>query len=115
MKKRSKLAPPAPPEYQKIIEAFGAPYLGSIGHGRQEPSCFNGIVNVERYRLTVEKIDEPAEVVAERIRKLWRECTNHHHWGPLKEWGRRFGIELTHDEMLPFEERRRLAKERGEV
>jgi len=45
---------------------------------KEDPSCFNSIVEVEKYRVTIEKIEEPKEVYQKRLQKLWDECTNHH-------------------------------------
>lgn len=59
-----------------------------------EPSCFNGIIRVRKYRVTVELVDEPAEVIAERIRALWRASDNHHHRAPLRAVGEQYGVEL---------------------
>lgn len=58
------------------------------------PSCFNGIVCVRKYRLTVELVDEPIEVIHERLLDLWETCDNHHHWGPLQREASRYGLEL---------------------
>ncbi len=51
---------------------------------QQEPSCWNGNVRVRKYRITVELIDEPEEVIQARIQKLWDECTNHYNWAAIK-------------------------------
>lgn len=40
---------------------------------QDQPTCFNGIVRVHRYRVTFERIDEPDEVIRDRILKLWLE------------------------------------------
>ena len=61
------------------------------------PSCFNGAVNVVRYRVTVEEIVEP-EAVAESLRKLWRECDNCHHWHPLEAAAAMHGVTLDRTE-----------------
>lgn len=63
---------------------------------QKEPSSFNGDVQVRKYRVTVELIDEPDEVIRERIQKLWDECENHHHWQPLKNEAKKYGLELKH-------------------
>ncbi len=79
------------------IETFRDPrgyWLNQVK--KAEPSCFNGMVEVRKYRVTVELVDEPEEVIRERIQKLWDECENHHHWQPLKASGRRYGLELSH-------------------
>lgn len=61
---------------------------------KENPSCFNGMVDVEKYRVTIEKIEEPKEVYQERLQKLWDECDNHHHWNPLKATAKRLGVEI---------------------
>lgn len=63
-----------------------------------EPSCFNGEVAIRKYRITVEEVDEPKAVLEQRLRKLWRECDNHHHWAPLQAVAAKLGITLLHDE-----------------
>ncbi len=57
------------------------------------PSAINGQVNVVRYKITIEPIDEPKEV-AKRLKKLWRENTNSHLFGPIREEAERHGVEL---------------------
>jgi hypothetical protein len=64
----------------------------------KEPWCFNGGVGIWKYRITVEEIEEPKEVLEARLRKLWRECDNHHHWQPLQAVAKELGITLTHEE-----------------
>lgn len=64
----------------------------------KEPYCFNGSVGIRRYRVTVEEIDDPPKVLEARLRKLWREEDNHHHWGPLQAAAAKLGIELKHEE-----------------
>jgi hypothetical protein len=59
-----------------------------------EPSCFNGMVRVEKYRVTVEKVEEPADVIHARLRKMWDECDNSHHREPLIRAGLKYGIDL---------------------
>lgn len=82
-------------EFPKIIETFRRPGQWELRTlTLAEPSCWNGDVAVERYRVTIEKIEEPKEVIAERLRKLWRECDNHHHHYPLRAVAERLDIEL---------------------
>ena len=50
---------------------------------KEEPSCGNGIVSVDKYRITVEKIVEPPEVIYERLETLWVTSENHHDYLPL--------------------------------
>ena len=56
-----------------------------------KPSSFNGIVNVRRYKVTVEEIPEDHSVIAERIQALWDNCKNHHEWQPLKAAAKEIG------------------------
>jgi len=68
---------------------------------KKEPWCFNGWVGIKKYRITIEEIQEPKDVLAARLRKLWRECDNHHHWRPLQGVAKEIGIELTHEKRRP--------------
>lgn len=61
---------------------------------KENPTCFNGDIRIEKYKVTIEKIDEPKEVYAERLQKMWDECDNHHHVQPLLNTAKQFGIEL---------------------
>jgi DNA helicase HerA-like ATPase len=79
----------------QTIETFIEISGFTLNNMRQdEPSCFNGNVRVRKYRVTVELIDEPEEVIRERIQKLWDECNNHHHWQPLKNAAKQYGLDL---------------------
>lgn len=64
-----------------------------------EPSCFNGMVHVTRRRVTVEEIEEPLDVIQERLRKLWFENKNLHNFGPLVSTGLKYGIDLRKEEL----------------
>lgn len=92
---RRKPVPP-PPEYPKSFETFTVPgyWLGQMQQGKNEPSCFNGVVHVRRYRITAEVIDEPQAVIAARIQALWDTCDNMHHIGPLRDYAAAIGYEL---------------------
>ena len=78
------LPPPSPsPAYPKVIETYREPWLRDVV--QDEPSAFNGDVRIQRYRVTVELIEEPIDVLRDRLRKLWREDErNHHQWGPMR-------------------------------
>jgi hypothetical protein len=41
---------------------------------QQEPSCFNSIIRVIKYKITIEEIQEPKELICERLEKLYVEC-----------------------------------------
>lgn len=61
---------------------------------KKDATCFNGTVNIHKFKVTIEPIEEPKEVLAERLQKLWDECDNYHHWTPLKEAAKEIGYEL---------------------
>lgn len=103
MSTRSKKKIPVtpPPEPERIsMEGFSAHKTpnptGSFFSGLPPgPRVSNGSVDVYRYRVTVERIEEPREVVLGRMVDLWRNTTNHHHHTALAgEARRRFGVDL---------------------
>lgn len=63
-------------------------------HQQDEPSCFNSVVRVRRYRITVEEIDESKEVIQQRLIRLWEEGNNHHHMQPLLSIAKGYGLDL---------------------
>jgi hypothetical protein len=79
-----------------VLSGFGDPgwQLDSMTMQRKNPSAFNGRVEIVRYRITVEIVKEPAEEYHGRLQRLWDECDNHHHVGPLKSIAEIFGYEL---------------------
>lgn len=62
---------------------------------KDKPSCFNVEVSFRKYKVTIEEVIEPQEVLAERLQTLWDECDNYHHWTPLKEAANSIGYVLT--------------------
>lgn len=60
----------------------------------EAPSVGNGDVRVVRYRVTVERIEEPFEVIAERVRALYRAESNWHRQDALTGYARKHGIDL---------------------
>ena len=81
------------PEFPKVYETFTKPWSNQF-HIKNDPSCFNSEVAIEKYKITVELIPEDKEVYRERLQKLWDECDNYHHVEPLKRTAERLGIEL---------------------
>lgn len=79
----------------ETFRRFGAYEISNMS--QSEPSCFNGDVRVRRYRITVEEITEPDDVIAARIQKLWDESDNHHHYDPLRRAAAEIGYELQGD------------------
>ena len=60
-----------------------------------EPTCFNGMVRVRRYKVSVELIDEDEDIIRARIQKLWDECSNTHNWDGLKSEAKKYGLKLS--------------------
>jgi hypothetical protein len=82
-------------EYPVSFETFKAPSFYALHAMKQdEPSCFNSVVNVRRYRITIERIEEPDEIIRERVQKLWDHGDNHHHWNALRAAGKHVGLDL---------------------
>lgn len=80
-----------------VIETFREVGSWELGNLKQsEPSCFNGCVRVVKYRVTVERVEEPDDVVRARIQALWDTCDNHHHRGPLRDMARTYGMSLSY-------------------
>jgi hypothetical protein len=59
-----------------------------------EPSSFNGNCRFRKYRVTVEEIEEPKEVLAARLQKLWDECKNSHQWDCISDAAGEIGYKL---------------------
>lgn len=76
-----------------VIEAYGTYGIRDLARHHAEPSAFNGDVKVRRYRITVERVSTDDEERA-AVQRLWEECDNHHHWGPLQAAAARLGVEL---------------------
>ena len=60
---------------------------------QNEPSCFNGFVRVKKFRVTIEPIEEPKEVYAERLAKLWN-TKNMRDIEPLKIAAKKLGVQM---------------------
>lgn len=90
-------APPQPPPPSRVeFETFRN--VGSYERDQltdSVPSCFNGMVRVRRYRITIELIDEPVEVIHARLIEMWAAETNRHNWGPLRAEAARYGLDLS--------------------
>ncbi len=72
-KKPKVAAAPKKPAIQ-VREFFGQPHVS----GLTTPSAVN-CVTIHRFKVTIEPIDEPKEVLIERLRKLWRETPHNGH------------------------------------
>ena len=60
-----------------------------------EPTCFNGKVSVRKYKVSIDLVDEPIDVIRERIKKMWDACDNTHQWRPLKDEAAKYGLTLS--------------------
>ena len=80
--------------FETFRDPRGSYNVGSMTE--REPTCFNGNVSVRKFKVTIELIDEPVEVIQERIKHLWGKCDNYHHREPLKSVAAKYGIELKH-------------------
>ncbi len=97
-KKKPPPAPAPPPPASITVEGFGpyqtpdprGHYFCAPRHGT--PSVGNHVVDVYRYRTTVERIEEPDAVILERMVALYLATTNHHEHTALSLHARhRFG------------------------
>ena len=61
---------------------------------KREPFCFNAMIHVEKYKVIVEQIKEPKEIIYARIQKLWEECNNYHNWYCIKTKAKQYNYEL---------------------
>lgn len=73
----------------EVYETFSKPSSWQL-HIQKEPHCFNGVVDIRMYRITIEVIDEPLEVITDRLEKLHLECDNWHHWSALDEQAKKY-------------------------
>ena len=86
---------PNPPVDERIeFETFRKPSWYLLGAPCNEPNAINGRVDVIKWRVIVERVEEPDEVIRERIGELWNKCTNHHQWTSLREVGKHYGMVL---------------------
>lgn len=91
---------PAPTRFEgETFKDFGPYELDNLVTHWQKPDCFNGVVRVHKWRVVIKRVEEPNEVIAARILKLWRECDNHHHWAPLRRAAAEIGLTLSTDDV----------------
>lgn len=99
VKPDSRKSPPAPPA-ERSHEGFSAyptpdPADRFFAGLADEPCAWNGVARVYRFRVTVERVEEPAEVVLARMVALYRATENSHERETLRsEAHRRFGVDL---------------------
>lgn len=72
------------------VETYREPRAGHFTVDSM-PSCFNDVVRVRRYRVSVEEIVEAPEVIQERLTKLYAGTTNMHHRLTLRTFAAKYG------------------------
>ena len=98
---------PEPPLYPRVFETYRPPGSMAIADMQDtRPSVVNSI-SIRRYEVTIRRIEEPVEVLRERLLRLWRESErNMHTWDPMHNAARDLGIENP-CEFLPYDEQGR--------
>lgn len=61
---------------------------------QSEPSSFNGMVRVVKYRVTIDEVEEADEVIKERIQNLWNANTKRNNVPSLLATAKKYGLEL---------------------
>lgn len=82
------LATHTPPT--RTIEGYGTPRVDLPS----APYCFNGAAHVFRYRVTIERVEEPAEVLRARIQELCETSDNSHDMPALRAVAAEAGVEI---------------------
>ena len=67
-------------------------YSSQMNMTQEKPYCWNGVASIRKYRVTVELVDEPVEVLRERVQKLWDECDNYHNWDAIQKHANELGM-----------------------
>ena len=106
MSKRKPKKPDAFPDVPFVCETYRPLGLSDVMPfdypNWREPTvsgnCKRACVRRYRVTVTVEKIEEPVEVLRERIEKLWRREKNFHHYEPLKQAAAEIGLALDSDD-----------------
>lgn len=100
MATKTKWQRPAAPTYPRVIETTYDNLDSELTKAaeRVKPSIGNFEVFLRRYRITVELIDEPNDVIQERLRTLWRNTRNHHEREKLATVARKLSFKLDPDE-----------------
>lgn len=78
----------------QILETFRNPSHVLSSQRQDNPSCYNGFVCVERYRITVELIEEPQEALKARLQDLLATATRKDAVREIHAEAKRLGITL---------------------
>ncbi|MEJ6002512.1 hypothetical protein [Paucibacter soli] len=76
-------------------EVYGLPSAFQLANlASQKPRVLNGAVSVKRYRITVEEIEEPKEVLAGRLRALLQSKLHMDSQAAIRRYAEQFDIPL---------------------
>lgn len=64
--------------------------LDELVRHNQEPNVINGSIYIKKYKITIEEISEPLDILKERLKDLYKKETNWHN----KESLDRYSIRL---------------------
>lgn len=67
-----------------------------------EPCCHCGKVYAKKYRVTIEEIEAPVEVMLKRIKELAGKIHNKSELRALKVLGEKYGLELGWRKIVPI-------------
>jgi hypothetical protein len=62
---------------------------------QDKPTCFNGTVSIRRYRVLIQEIMEPREVLQERLQALWETERNYLSIESMQAYAAELGMTLT--------------------
>lgn len=82
------------PYTPEVLETYRPPHHDIARLKADEPACFNGMVQVQRYRVTVELIEEPLDVLEDRLRGLLAKATRDNSKRDILAEAKRLGIVL---------------------
>jgi len=72
---------------KKLIEFLTFREIGQLEISnltQNNPSSFNSCVKIRKYKVIIEEIIEPREVLCYRLEELWINEHNHHNYQALK-------------------------------
>lgn len=50
------------------------------------------MVRIKKYRVTIEEIEEPIEVLQDRVKRMWAENQNLHSYAHLEKAAKKLGL-----------------------
>ena len=79
-------------KYKKEIITFCKSSFGIVE--KREPSSFNGDVEIKKYKITIEEIEEPKEILCKRLEELWTHENNFHQYHLLEKEAKKLDYEF---------------------